>query len=160
MESLEKLNQALTSCSLTNSVWPPLPATNSASSQTIHPASLLHSHNPASTNPQILQHVSLASKQLLIEYGPLEENEEPRNKSIEAQRELCQTFNNWINNCTITPKGENPPPLSQAVCSISIFDRPVLLLEFESAASKESFIKLCDKNAFFLHFRIPKLPYN
>ena len=110
-ESSEKLNQASTSHSLANSVWPPLSATTPMSSQSIHPASLLHPHNSAHANPQIHQRVSLASKQLLIEYGPLEENEEPRNKSIEEQRELRQTFNNWIDNCTPTPDGEEPPPV-------------------------------------------------
>jgi hypothetical protein len=108
-DSSEKLNQVSASRSLTHSAWPPLPATR-PSSQSIHPASLLHSNNnSASANPQILHRISLASKQLLIEYGPLEENEVPRIKSIEAQQELRQTFNDWIDNCTVTPEGEDPP---------------------------------------------------
>jgi hypothetical protein len=76
-ETLEKLSNTSSSRSLNDSAWPPLSAMNPVTSQAVHPSSLLHSHNPASTNPQILQRVSLASKQLLIEYGPLEENEEP-----------------------------------------------------------------------------------
>ena len=55
-----------------------------------------------------------------------------------------------------TPEGEAPPPPSCAVCSVSIFDRPALLLEFESAASKDSFVKLCDKNPFLLQEINPK----
>jgi hypothetical protein len=155
-ESSEKLNQVSTSRSLTNTAWPPLSATNPAPSQTIHPASLLHSHNSSSATPQILQRVSLASKQLLIEYGPLEENETPRDKSIEAQRELRQLFNDWIDNHTATPEGEDPPPPSRAIRSVAIFDRPALLLEFESAASKNSFVELCDKNAYLLSEIGPK----
>ena len=108
-ETSEKLNIVSSSRSLNDSAWPPLSATNPGTSQAVHPSSLLHSHNPTPNNPQILQRVSLASKQLLIEYGPLEGNEVPRNKSIEAQRELRQTFNNWVDSCTITPDGETPP---------------------------------------------------
>ena len=155
-ETTDKLNQTSASRSFNDSAWPLLSATNPSTTQAVHPASLLHSHNSASNNPQILQRVSLASKQLLIEYGPLEENEEPRNKSIEEQRELRQTFNVWIDNCTLTPEGEAPPPPSRAVRSVSIFDRPAILLEFESAASKDSFVNLCDKNPSLLQEIGPK----
>ena len=154
-ETSDKLNQALVSRSLRDSAWPLLSAAIPVTSQAVHPSSLFHSHNPAS-NPQILQRVSLASKQLLIKYGPLEENEEPRNKSIEEQRSLRQTFNDWINNFTTTPEGEAPPPPSRAVHSVSIFDRPALLVEFESAASKDSFVKMCDRNTVLLQEINPK----
>ena len=149
-ETSEKLNQTLTSRSLNDLAWPLLSATNPETSQAVHPASLLHSHSPASNNPQVLQHVLLTSEHLHIKYGPLEENEKLQNRLIEEQCELHQTFNDWIDNCTITPDGEEPPPPSCAVCSASIFNRPALLLEFESAASKDSFIKLCDNNSFLL----------
>jgi hypothetical protein len=39
---------------------------------------------------------------------------------------------------------------------VSIFDRPALLLEFESAASKDKFVRLCDKNTFLLAEISPK----
>jgi hypothetical protein len=93
-ESSEKLNQKSSSNGLSNTAWPPLPASGpSSSSQTIHTASLLHSRSSSTPTPQILQRVSLTTKQLLIEYGPLKENEEPRAKSIEVQRKLRQLFN-------------------------------------------------------------------
>jgi hypothetical protein len=155
-ETSEKLNQASISRSLSDSAWPPLSAPNPSTSQAIHPASLLHARNATSANPQVLQRVALASKQLLIEYGPLEENEEPRVKSIEAQRDLRQTFNDWIDNCTIPPDGEAPPPPSRAIRSVSIFDKPAMLLEFESSESKDGFVKLCDKNPFLLQEISPK----
>jgi hypothetical protein len=155
-ETTDKLNQPSASRSLNESTWPLLFAANPTPTQAVHPASLLRSHNPASANPQIIQRVSLASKQLLIEYGPLEENVERRNKSIEEQRELRKTFNDWIDKDTTAPEGEIPPPPSRAICSVSIFDRPALLLEFESTASKDSFVKLCDKNPLLLQEIGPK----
>jgi len=109
-DSSEKLNQVSNSRNLTDSAWPLLSAVNQSPSQLVHPVLLLHSHNTSHTTPKVLQWVSLASKQLLIEYGPLEENENPREKSVEAQRELRQLFNDWIDDYTIMTEGEDPPP--------------------------------------------------
>jgi hypothetical protein len=50
----------------------------------VHPASLMNSCAAPHANPQLLHHVLLASKQLLIKYGPLEENETPREKLINS----------------------------------------------------------------------------
>ena len=58
----------------------------------------------------------------------MEECEVPRPKTIEAQRDLCQLFNNWIDATTAAEvDGEQlqPVPL-QAVHNILIFDRCVI----------------------------------
>jgi hypothetical protein len=118
--SSEKLNQASYSHALSDSSWPHLSAANPSNPQELHPALLIHSNIPFPATAKLCQRVELALKQLLIEYGPLEENEAPRDKSIEAQHELRQLFNDWIDNCMTTPKGEVAPPPSRAVRSVSI----------------------------------------
>jgi hypothetical protein len=123
---------------------------NLATPQPIHPASLLHSHSAPQTNPKVLHQISLASKQLLIEYGPLEVNKLLQERSLEAQCELHKTFNDWVDHCTIIPEGEDPPPPLQMVHSITIFDCPAILLEFESDKAKETFTDLWLRNPFLL----------
>jgi hypothetical protein len=73
-EASAKLNTAHTPGDLLDPAWPPLEAMNPASPHLIHLASLLHSRSTPQTNPKVLHQISLASKQLLIEYGPLEVN--------------------------------------------------------------------------------------
>lgn len=104
-------------------------------------------------DPKVTQQVTLASKQLLIEYDPLEEGEELRPKTIEEQRGLRQLFNHWIDAIASSEvsEGQPPPTPSQAVCSISVFDRLALLSEFDSANSKGQFTDMMDKNDFLLH---------
>ena len=111
-ESSEKLIQSSASRGLTDTAWLLLSASNPTSPHSIHPASLLHTHNSSPAVPKLLHQVSLASKQLLIDYGPLDENEAPWDKSIESQRDLRQLFNQWTDNFTITPVGEDPPPIA------------------------------------------------
>jgi hypothetical protein len=76
-ESSVKLSQMSTAQGLTDSAWPLLSTANPTAPHTIHPASLLHTHNPSPTAPKLLHWVSLASKQTLIEYGPLKVDETP-----------------------------------------------------------------------------------
>ena len=52
-------------------------------------------------DPKVVQRVTLASRQLLIDYGPLEEGEELHPKTIDEQRELRQLFNDWIDAVTL-----------------------------------------------------------
>lgn len=105
-------------------------------------------HSGIQTDPQ----VTLVSKQLLIEYGPLKECKKLQPKTIETQRELCQLFNSWINRIAFpeVSKGHPPPALSCAVHNVSIFDHPTLLLDFDTANSKTNFAKMIDKNDFLL----------
>jgi hypothetical protein len=149
-DSLVKLSSAQVMGNLTDIAWPTLTSVNPTSPQPIHLESLLHSHAVSQANPKVLHHIALVSKQLLIEYSPLEVNETPQERTIDAQQELCQTFNNWVGNCTITPEGGNPPPPLWTVCSIAIFDHPAIPLEFDTDASKDSFVNLCTKNPFLL----------
>ena len=141
-DSSEKVNQASNSRDLSDSNWPLLSPSTPPSLRGVHPASLLPSGKSA-TSSKILQRVSLASKQLMIEYGPLGENERPRDKSVESQRALRQLFNNWIDTNTPAEEGAAQPPPSRAVRSVSVFDRPAILLEFESDSSKDRFIEMC-----------------
>ena len=50
-----------------------------------------------------------------------------------------------------------PPPPSRAVRNVSVFDRPVFLIEFDSADSKSSFVDMIDKNNFLLRKLNPKV---
>jgi hypothetical protein len=158
VESAEKLSLTPPLHVPSNSAWPPLPTTSATTPLSIHPASLLHlhTHNPSPTASKLLHRVSLASKQLLIEYGPLDENEAPREKSIEAQRELRQLFNSWLDNPMSTPEGTVISPPSRAIRNVSIFDRPAILLEFNSTTSKDAFTSICVKNTSLLTKINPK----
>jgi hypothetical protein len=155
-ESSDKLNMAHTPGNLLDPAWPLLEAMNPATPQLVHLASLLHSRGAPQTNPKVLHRISLVSKQLLIKYGPLEVNEPLRERSLQAQCDLHKTFNDWVNNCTITPDGEDPLPPSWMVHSVAIFDHPAILLEFKSDKVKESFTDLCLKNPFLLTEIDPK----
>jgi hypothetical protein len=53
-------------------------------------------------------------------------------------------------------KGLLPPAPSRAVCSVSIFDRPLILLEFDSPKSKTFFADLCNDNPHRLQEISPK----
>ena len=96
------------------------------------------------------QQVFLASKQLLTDYGPLDEGEDLRPRTINEQRELRQTFNDWVDAITSAEADEGQPPRapSRVVRSVSVFDCPSLLLEFDSAESKSQFEDMIAKNNF------------
>ena len=101
---------------------------------------------------KVAQWVALTTKQLMLDYGLLDEGEEPRPKTIEAQRELRQLFNGWIDK-TNTPDVTDGQPLNgptRAVRSVSIFDRPSMLLEFDTVDSKIQFVDMIDKNPALL----------
>ena len=51
---------------------------------------------------------------------------------------------------------DNPPISSHAVRNVSMFNRPSLLLEFDSAKSKEQFTVMIEKNDFLLTELNPK----
>ena len=111
-----------------------------------------------STDPKVAQRVTLATKQLLIDYGPLEEGKELWPSTADGQKELRQLFNNWIDaiNSSETVEGQPPPPPSRAVHNVSIFECPSLLLEFDSANSKSQFEEMIEKNNFLLKELSPK----
>ena len=102
--------------------------------------------------PKVAQRVALATKQLMLDYGPLDEGEEPCPKTIKAQRELCQLFNGWIDkgNSSDVTDGQPPNGPTRAVRSVSIFDRPSILLEFDTADSKIQFVDMINKNPALL----------
>ena len=154
-ESSAKLSQNSAPPALSDSAWPLLTPTNPITPQPIHPSSLLHAHNAPPAAPKLLHRVALSSKQLLIEYGPLEENEAPRDKSIEAQRDLRLLFNKWIDNASTSPEGVAHPP-SRAIRSVAIFERPAMLLEFESSDAKDNFAVICANNPSLLSVINPK----
>jgi len=141
--SSEKVNQASNPRSLADSNWPLLSSSSPPPPQGVHPASLLTTASNSPASSKISQRISLASKQLMIEYGPLGENELPRDKSVESQRTLKQLFNNWVDTNTPVEEGAVQPPPSRAVRSVSVFDRPAILLEFESDSAKDRFIEMC-----------------
>jgi hypothetical protein len=156
-ESSEKFAQSSIPRGRADAAWPPLSGVNPPVSTQGHPAPspLRGGSQP---DPRVAQRVALATKQLLIEYGPLDEGEEPRPRSVEAQREMRQLFNGWNDSVepTETAEGQPPPAPSRAVRNVSIFDRPAMLLEFDSAESKIKFANMIDKNDFLLNEISPK----
>ena len=139
---------------LINSSWPPLPQPGA------HPGNVLSSSTPhliPQTSNKLIQRISLASKQLLINYGPEAPDDPPRGKSIEAQCRHRGMFNDWID-ISLPPaeEGMAPAPPSRAVHNVSIFDSPPVLLEFNSAESKSKFEKICSSNPDLLAKFSPK----
>jgi hypothetical protein len=108
---------------LVDSAWPPLPATGGMA---FNPGLSLSSapRNAVHADPKVSHRVVLAAKQLLIKYGPLKEGEVPCPKTIEAQGDLHQLFNDWIDATTAAEAdGEQMQPApSRAVRNVSIFD--------------------------------------
>ena len=142
---------------LADSAWPPLPAPGG---MTFNPGLTLSSapRSAVHADPKVSHRVVLAAKQLLIKYGPLEEGEVPCPKTIEAQRDLRQLFNDWIDATTAAEAdGEQTQPApSWTAPNVSIFDRPAFLLEFDSAESKDKFTVMIENNNFLLSELGPK----
>jgi hypothetical protein len=68
------------------------------------------------------------------------------------------TCDSWIDTLNTTGEGEGlpSPPPSQAVHSISIFNHPAILLEFDSPESKVLCTDLCNGNPQLLYEISPK----
>ena len=139
---------------LIDSSWPPLLQSG------VRPGNVPSSSTPhlvPQTSNKLIQRTSLASKQLLIDYGPEALDDPSRDKTIEAQRGHRGMFNDWIDiSLPPTEEGTVPAPPSQAVRNISIFDSPLVLLEFDSAESKSKFEKICSNNPNLLAEFSPK----
>ena len=126
-----------------SSEWPSLQGSTTASGNGIHPASLVHT---ALSTPhiKIQQRTLLAAKQLLIELGTLDELSPPVERSIQNQRSHRDLLNGWFDDDDKANNNFTAP--SKAVRNVTIFDRPALLIEFDSPGSKNRFIKLCDSS--------------
>jgi hypothetical protein len=141
-DSSTKFTQASNPRNLSDSEWPLPFMSNAPHPHSTHPASLLSSSSPASL-VKVQQHTLLTSKQLMIEYSPLEEEELPHERSVTAQCMLCDQFNSWIDDNTESIDGINPTP-SRAVRGVTMFDRPAFLVKFDSPEAKDHFVNLCD----------------
>ena len=99
MKSLADVTEKVTQCSnprgLAEATWPQLVGANPLA-QRQNSLALPPIQGSDQHGPKVAQRVALATKQLLIEYSPLDKGEEPRLNTIEAQREMCQLFNGWI----------------------------------------------------------------
>ena len=155
-EASAKLAQSHNPQGLADATWPQLTGSNHQTPLGC-PAIPQHWGN-TQADPKVIQRVSFAAKQLLIEYSPLDDSEPPHPKTAEAQRELRQRFNSWIDNYHMSElaEGQPPPAPSCAVCNVLIFDRPAMLLEFDSVESKNLFVEMIDKNALLLNEINPK----
>ena len=93
-----------------------------------------------------------------MDYGPLDKGEQLYPKSVEAQRELHQHFNGWIDkyNTPEMTEGQPLPTPSCTVCNMSIFNHPTMLLKFDSVESKNIFAEMVDKNVLLLNEINPK----
>ena len=85
-ETAEKLAQNPNLRGLADTAWPLLSGSNRQSTQ--GQSSLPLHRGSSQADPKIIQRVSLAAKQLLIEYGPLNEGERPHPKSADSQKEM------------------------------------------------------------------------
>ena len=85
--SAEKLNCAPNPLGLDDAVWPRLAANPLSTVPNPPPVGQAPRSNTVA-NPKVAQHVALAAKQLLIDYGPLDVGEEQHPSTIEAQRNL------------------------------------------------------------------------
>ena len=112
----------------------------------MHPASLVASSNNSPASTKLLQHISLASKQLMIKYSLLHKNERPQDKSVKAQQMLRQLFNNWVNTNTPVEESSDSLPPSQVVHNVSILGKLAMLLKFELSAAKDQFVDICTGN--------------
>ena len=92
---------------LVDSSWPLL--LQSGTCPGIVPSSSPPHHIPQTSN-KLIQRISLASKQLLIDYGPKVPNDPPRDKSIEAQCKHRGMFSDWIDISLPQQKRARPPP--------------------------------------------------
>ena len=123
--------------------WPLLPSTPPPSSGcTLHPASLVHSYLSAN-QVKIQQCMLLAAEQLLIELGPLNEADPTLDRSTQTPTSHRELFNSWFDDDDKANDKFTVP--SRAVRGVSIFDRPAILVEFDTQESKNCFIKLCNE---------------
>src|SRR6202040_3960233 len=93
---------------------------------------------------KIQQRTLLAAKQLLIELGPLDVDGPPVERSTQNQRTHRDLFNGWLDDDNKANKVYTAT--SKAVRSVTIFNRPAILVEFNSPGSKNHFIKLCESS--------------
>ena len=61
----------------------------------------------------------------------------PKDRSVEAQRALKHSFNSWF-------AGNGDDRLKKCVRNVKILERPAILVELDSPASKDAFIKICE----------------
>ena len=82
VETVDKGLAAANPQGLANASWPPLQQLGSCPGSSSSPNLLQH---VSQTSSKLIQRISLASKQLLIDYGPKAPDDPPRNKSINSQ---------------------------------------------------------------------------
>ena len=129
---------------LVDASWPPLPQSSIPPLPGSSGSVMRASYFSSSSNNKLLQCISLTSKQILIDYGPLAPDDPPRDKSIEAQHTLRGMFNDWIDISTPpAEEGAIPLPPSHVIQSVLIFNSPSALLEFNLVDSKTKFEKIC-----------------
>jgi hypothetical protein len=145
-DTSEKIGQVSNPRNLSDTDWP-LSHPGNPTPRSTHLASLVPSSSPAIA--KIQQCTILATKQLMIEYGPLAEGETPKERSNKSQRALHDLFNNWLT-ADSDPTEKEIPRSPLRVRSITIFEQPAILLEFDSAAGKEQFATLCNSNTELL----------
>ena len=118
-DTIKKSSAAPNLRGLADASWPPLPQSGIPPLPPPPGSSRVGtraSHFSSPSNSKLLQRVSLASKQILIDYSPLAPNEPPRDKSIEAQCTLRDMFDDWVD--ISTPPAEDgaiPLPPSRVV---------------------------------------------
>ena len=99
---LEVLERCVLHCS-----WPPLLQSGARPRNVPSPSP---PHIVPQTSNNLIQRISLASKQLLIDYGPKVPDDPPRDKSIKAQCRFRGMFNDWVD-ISLPPAEEGAAPV-------------------------------------------------
>ena len=109
MDASDNITQPLNPRGLSDLAWPLLVASSPPNCPRVPLGPNPHCSNSI-LDPKVTQRVVLASKQLLIDYSPLDEGEESHPRTIDEQRELRQTFNDWVDAITSAEADEGQPP--------------------------------------------------
>ena len=135
-DASEKQAQAL------NADWPLLPSTTPSTGNALHPALLVHT-TLSPNQIKVQQRTLLAAKQLLIELGPLDEENHDWIDHAQAHTSHRDLLNSWFDDDDKANNNYTAP--SRAVRGVTIVDRPAILVEFNTQESKNRFIKLCNE---------------
>ena len=115
-EAVEKCTSATNPHGLANSSWPPLPLMSTHEATAGTPVASRPSLINNMSSSKLAQHVALASKQSMFDYGPMELGNPPKDKLINAQWALKSLFNDWINfNTPPAEEGATPALPSRTV---------------------------------------------
>jgi hypothetical protein len=105
-------------------------------------ASIKNTFDPSisPSHTKVQQCVLLEVQQIMIEYDSPHDVDGiplPKDRSVEAQRALRDSFNGWL---TMNEDDRS----KKHIWNVKILVRSAVLVEFDSPASKDTFVKICE----------------